>query len=228
MPRWMPWSWRVRISSNPVRSPTWASRGYLWPPKFRWRIRPSLVRSKTAPQASSSRTRAGASWAWTWAMRQLLTYCPPRIVSAKWTCQLSRLSTLARAAAMPPSAITVCALPSSDLHTSPTDTPPADASMAARSPAPPAPMTSTSCSCVSYSAICKKPLEESRIGPVACRAHADVEVGEANAEERQPGPQHVLLVEPGHESPRLVAAALLGDVVRAAEAVEPAADQVPQ
>ena len=82
-------------------------------------------------------------------MRQLLTYWPPRIVSAKWTFQLSRSSTLASAAAMPPSAMTVCALPSSDLQTSPTLTPAADASIAARSPAPPAPMTSTSCSCVS-------------------------------------------------------------------------------
>ena len=45
---------------------------------------------------------------------------------------------------MPPSAMTVCALPSSDLQTSPTVTPAADASMAARRPAPPAPMTSTS------------------------------------------------------------------------------------
>ena len=56
-------------------------------------------------------------------MRQLFTYWPPRIVSAKWTFQLSRSSTLASAAAMPPSAITVCALPSSDLQTRPTETP---------------------------------------------------------------------------------------------------------
>ena len=86
-------------------------------------------------------------------MRQLFTYWPPRMVSAKWTFQLSRSSTLASAAAMPPSAITVCAFPRSDLQTSPTETPAADASMAARSPAPPAPMTSTSCSCVWYSGI---------------------------------------------------------------------------
>ena len=50
---------------------------------------------------------------------------------------------------MPPSAITVWALPRSDLQTSPIDTPCAAASMAARSPAPPAPMTMTSCSCTS-------------------------------------------------------------------------------
>ena len=50
------------------------------------------------------------------------------------------VSTLAMAAAMPPSAITVCALPSSDLHTTPTRAPCASASIAARKPAPPAPM----------------------------------------------------------------------------------------
>src|SRR5215212_1197892 len=60
-------------------------------------------------------------------MRQLLTYCPPRMVSAKWTRQLSRSSTCASAAATPPSAITVCALPSSDLQTRPTRAPSAGA-----------------------------------------------------------------------------------------------------
>ena len=71
-------------------------------------------------------------------------YWPPRMVSAKCTFQLSRSSLWAMAAAMPPSAITVWALPSSDLQIRPTDTPAPQASMAARSPAPPAPMTSTS------------------------------------------------------------------------------------
>ncbi len=107
-------------------------------------IRPSLVRSKSAPHASSSRTRSGASLAWSSAMRQLLTYCPPRMVSAKCTFQLSRSSTLASEAATPPSAITVCALPSNDLQTRPTDTPCAAAAIAALRPAPPAPITSTS------------------------------------------------------------------------------------
>ena len=82
-------------------------------------------------------------------MRGLFTYWPPRMVSVKCTFQSSRWSTFARAAAMPPSAITVCALPSSDLQTRPTDSRVADASMAARRPAPPAPMTNTSYSCVS-------------------------------------------------------------------------------
>ena len=69
----------------------------------------------------------------------------------KWTFQLSRSSTLASAAAMPPSAMTVCALPSRRFANHPDfETPAAEASMAARNPAPPAPITSTSCSNVSY------------------------------------------------------------------------------
>ena len=111
--------------SSPGRCgrPRARAAGYRCPPKLRWRMRPSAVRSNSAPHASSSRTRSGASFACSSAMRQLLRYWPPRMVSAKCTCQLSRSSTLASAAAMPPSAITVCALPSSDLQTSPTDAP---------------------------------------------------------------------------------------------------------
>ena len=51
-------------------------------------------------------------------MRQLLRYLPPNIVSWKCICQLSSGATLPSDAATPPSAITVCALPSSDLQTS--------------------------------------------------------------------------------------------------------------
>src|SRR5213596_1153005 len=78
---------------------------------------PSFVRSKRAPHSSSSRTRSGASCACSCAMRQLFRSFPPRMVSRKWTFQLSSGHTLPSAAAMPPSAITVCALPRSDLHT---------------------------------------------------------------------------------------------------------------
>ena len=53
-------------------------------------------------------------------MRQLLRNLPPRIVSRKCVRQSSAVSTFAIAAAIPPSAITVCALPSSDLQTTPT------------------------------------------------------------------------------------------------------------
>ena len=134
----------VRIISRPVRSPTWASRAYLWPPKSRWLISPSSVRSKRAPQSSSSITRSGASWACSCAIRQWLSIFPPRMVSRKWTSQLSSGHRLPIAAAMPPSAITVCALPSSDLHTIAVSAPASCAAIAARRPAPPAPTTTTS------------------------------------------------------------------------------------
>ena len=77
-------------------------------------------------------------------MRQLFSILPPRMVSRKWTCQLSSFHTLPIAAAMPPSAMTVWALPRSDLQISAVFIPCAWASMAARSPAPPAPITITS------------------------------------------------------------------------------------
>ncbi len=50
-------------------------------------------------------------------MRQLFSILPPRIVSRKWTSQPSSGHTFRSAAAMPPSAMTVWALPSSDLQT---------------------------------------------------------------------------------------------------------------
>ena len=82
-----------------------------------------VVRSKTAPHSSSSRTRSGASSAWSWAIRGLLRSLPPTIVSRKWTCHESAAATWPSAAATPPSAMTVWALPSSDLQTSPTSAP---------------------------------------------------------------------------------------------------------
>ena len=66
------------------------------------------------------------------------------MVSAKCTFQLSLGFALPIAAAQPPSAITVCALPNSDLHTTATFSPRWRASMTARRPEPPAPITTTS------------------------------------------------------------------------------------
>ena len=66
------------------------------------------------------------------------------MVSRKWTCQLSLELALPIDAAMPPSAMTVCALPNSDLQMIATRRPFSRASIAARRPAPPAPMTRTS------------------------------------------------------------------------------------
>ena len=65
-------------------------------------------------------------------------------MSPKCTFQLSLLLTLPMLAAMPPSAITVCALPKSDLQMMAVRMPDSRAAMAARSPAPPAPTISTS------------------------------------------------------------------------------------
>ena len=78
-------------------------------------------------------------------MRGWFSCLPPTIVSRKWTCHESAGATCASAAATPPSAMTVWALPSSDLQTRPTSAPASCAAIAARSPAPPAPMTRTSC-----------------------------------------------------------------------------------
>ena len=130
--------------SSPVRSPTWASRGYSCPPKLRWLILPSLVRSNSAPQASSSQTRSGASLACSSAIRQLFRNLPPRMVSRKWTCQLSLGLALPMEAAQPPSAMTVCALPNRDLEMIAVFLPAWRASIAARRPEPPAPITTTS------------------------------------------------------------------------------------
>ena len=66
------------------------------------------------------------------------------MVSLKWVCHPSRASTFARAAAAPPSAITVWALPSNDLQIIAVLAPWREDSIAALSPAPPAPITITS------------------------------------------------------------------------------------
>src|SRR5829696_7211455 len=162
-------------------------------------MRPSFVRSKSAPQASNSFTRAGASLACNSAIRQLFRYCPPRSVSAKCTRQLSRSSTLASAAATPPSAITVCALPSRLLQTRPTLAPAALASIAARSPAPPAPITSTSWSCSRWLAMSD---DDPRVVDDAHGHQAHVDVGDADEHQRGPRPAPVEGVEPAGLLPR--------------------------
>src|SRR5580658_2211854 len=113
--------------------------------------------------------------------------------------------------------MTVCALPSSDLHTSPTRRPWALASMAARRPAPPAPMTSTSCSWVSNlvssdaedmkgaSRPSEVSLKETKVGDSAARDRPDVEVGERHREEAHPREGHVPFVEHRDALPERVA-----------------------
>src|SRR5262249_24698847 len=127
---------------------------------------------------------------------------------------------------MPPSAMTVCALPSSDLQMSPTETPAADASMAARRPAPPAPITITSCSCVSKSMMNHMRSNNPQVAPDAHGTKANVQVGEADHEQGNPGPFHVLFVEGGAAAPHLVAEVGFAGAAGATEALEAAAHQM--
>src|SRR5262245_63697421 len=148
-------------------------------------------------------------------MRQLLSILPPRMVSRKCTCQLSSGHTLPRAAAIPPSAMTVWALPSNDLQIRPTDTPWAAASTAARRPAPPAPITMTSCSWVSYSvvAITESFPGSSQNPQIVDDAHghqADVEIRQADAEQRGPRQDRMPDVETGGETTDARAGGRLG------------------
>src|SRR5215208_7613255 len=122
------------------------------------------------------------------------------------------------AAAMPPSAMTVWALPSSDLQTRAVRAPRSCASMAARRPAPPAPMTTTSKSWVSCSAMLEHP---PRVADDASGHQPDVDVGEGHEDQADPGQEHVAGVQGRHLAPHPVAGRGLG------EAVEPAPAQVP-
>src|ERR1035441_4220718 len=176
------------------------------------------------PQRSSSRTRSIASWAYSSTMRQLLTSWPPSMVSAKCTSQLSSGSRLPIPAAMPPSAMTVWALPSSDLVTTVTLQPASAAAIAARMPAPPAPTTSTSHSMVSYASGDAVTSEDDvRIDEDPGTQQVDVHVGDDDAEHAAPCPDGVALVEHGHPSPRAIAGL---SQLRLRVAVETAADEM--
>src|SRR3954453_21341450 len=143
---------------------------------------------------------------------------------------------------MPPSAITVCALPSSDLQTTATRAPASCAAIAARSPAPPAPITTTSYSCCSRPVAapesirlpvigCREPesgpgnavdmSEEPQVGDGTGGEQVDVEVGERDGEQRQPGVRRVPGVEARHEAPGPVPHRVLREVP------EPATHGVP-
>src|SRR5438105_3720646 len=158
-------------------------------------------------------------------MRQLLSSCPPSMVSAKWTSQLSAASTLARPAAMPPSAITVCALPSSDFVTTATEQPASAAAMAARMPAPPAPTTRTSQSIVSYGSRVIDSEDDMRVGEDAGVEKVDVDVGDDDAEHAHPCPHGVAPVQYRHPGPRAVPGHAGTGV---GVAIEPAPDEMPQ
>src|SRR5579884_1122404 len=137
-------------------------------------------------------------------MRQLLSSWPPSMVSAKWTSQLSCESTLPMPAAMPPSAITVCALPSSDFVTTETEHPASAAAIAARMPAPPAPMTSTSVSMGMYGSLISSE-HDVRVREDPGAKQMDVGVGDHDAEHAQPRPDRVAPVEDRGQRPHPVA-----------------------
>src|SRR3954468_14338572 len=165
--------------------------------------------------------RLGASMACNSAMRKLLRNFPPRMVSRKWTIQLSRELTLPIAAAAPPSAMTVCALPNRDLEMIAVFLPASRASIAARRPAPPAPITTTSYVCRSILVIGGSLVEEAQVGdPVGGNRH-DVGVGQHQRAERDPRQLHVLAVQLRHQGPGLVAHRVLREVLQLA------ADDVP-
>src|SRR4051794_9162584 len=99
------------------------------------------------------------------------------MVSRKCTCQLSSSQRLPIAAAMPPSAITVCALPSSDLQTSAVRAPASCAAIAARRPAPPAPITTTSYWWLSSPRESAPPPADMRLPVIGWRPSMGVSVG---------------------------------------------------
>src|SRR4030095_9293050 len=151
------------------------------------------------------------------------------MVSRKWTLQWSRGFTCPIAAAAPPSAITVCALPNSDLQTIAVRMPCSRAAIAARSPAPPAPITTTAWSCGSpFSSLVSRACviaillaDDPQVGDPAGGHGHDVEVRHQQGAAGGPGQLHVLGVELGHETPGAVADRVLGEVP------QPAADDVP-
>src|SRR5436190_14701056 len=163
------------------------------------------------------------------------------MVSRKCTCQLSSGHRLPSAAAAPPSAMTVGALPSRDLPTTATRAPASWAAIAARRPEPPAPITTTSYRCASTSAalpvvtavsgvsgvvsVISERLswgsKEPRVVERAGRDQHHVEVGERDGEQRQPGVLGVVGIERGDPAPHPVADRVL------AEVAELAADDVP-
>src|SRR5580692_11362496 len=138
-------------------------------------------------------------------MRQLLSNWPPSMVSAKCTSQLSSGSTLPMPAAIPPSAMTVCALPSKDLVTTVTLQPASAAAIAARIPAPPAPTTRTSHSMVSYgSGVAAISENDVRVDDDPGAKEVDVHVRDDDAEHAAPRPHRMTLVEHGHPTPRAI------------------------
>src|SRR4051812_26850475 len=98
---------------------------------------------------------------------------------------------------MPPSAITVCALPSKLFESTPVFSLCALHAIAARRPAPPAPTTMTSCSIVSISFTSRlMSVPGVEVVEVAHREQPDVEIGDHHPDQAGPRELHVARVEP--------------------------------
>src|SRR5215467_950064 len=115
------------------------------------------------------------------------------MVSRKCTIQLSLAFMFPMDAAAPPSAMTVCALPNRDLEMIAVRLPASRASIAARRPAPPAPITTTSYGCLAMSVMSvTSSVEEPQVGePVGGHGH-HVEIRDGKRRERRPREAHVV------------------------------------
>src|ERR1041385_777072 len=125
---------------------------------------------------------------------------------------------------MPPSAMTVCALPRRLLLITPVDSFSALHSMAARRPAPPAPMPSTSCSMVCNSDASRAmALPAVEVVDDVHRTETHVDVGHHDPDEAGPGELHVTRIEPARLLER---AERDGRLATIAHAVLPTTDEV--
>ena len=134
---------QVRMISRPVRSPTCAEARVLVAAEVA--LADLAVLGAVEQRAVGLSSHTGRRFlACSSAMRQLLRNLPPRMVSPKWTCQLSLVLTLRIAAAQPPSAMTGVGLAEQRLgHHG--DAQALFARLDDRAaPAPPAPITTTS------------------------------------------------------------------------------------
>src|ERR1700689_2211542 len=144
------------------------------------------------------------------------------MVSRKWTIQLSLGLELPIAAAQPPSAMTVCALPNSDLEMIPGFLPACPAPIAPRSPATPPPPPPTPRGSRSMSVIASPAsVEEPRVAEHPGGDEPDVEVSQHQGAERGPRELHVTRIQLGDLGPYPVSDRVGGEVL------QPAAGDVP-
>ena len=150
-------------------------------------------------------------------MRQLLSILPPRMVSRKWTSQPSSGQTLRSAAAIPPLGHDRVGLAEERLADDGRPHPWLAASIAARDRPAGADHDD-----VVFVDLVRFELahwatslseDDAEVPDDAHRHQPDVEVGEAHAEEREPGEGRVPLVEPRDDLPQRAAGRSLRELV---------------